>query len=163
MQFDSNDVRIGYTDTLADCDPSFLSIPFSTGDSMKYRIYINDSTDEWTLWVDNLDDTGLPYAFTRTVSGSSSLDTDTLQTSVWFENANYPSNGWDAGFASDPVIDYAAFQWTNGNWYYWGGEDQTPFSCDSGTTVSNIMSGTFVGSPHDVTFDVSGIEDKCDA
>ena len=164
MQFDSNDVRIGYTDTLKDCVPAFFPIPFSTGDSMIYRIYIDDSTNVWTLFVNNLDDsTNNGYAFSRTVSGSSTLDTDTLQTSVWFENSNYPSNGWDAGFASDPVIDYASFQWTNGNWYYWGGEDQTPLYCDSGTTVSDIMSGTFVRSPHDVTFDVSGIEFKCDA
>jgi len=120
MQFDSNDVRIGYTDTLKNCVPAYFPIPFSTGDSMKYRIYINDATDVWTLWVDNVSDGSPAYAFTRTVSGSSTLDIDTLQTSVWYENSNTSSNGWDDGFASDPVVDYAAFQWTNGSWYYWG-------------------------------------------
>lgn len=163
MQFDSDNVRIGYTDTLKNCVPSYFPIPYSTGDRMLYRIYIDDSTDVWTLYVDNTTDGVYPYAFLRTVSGSSTLDKDTLQTSIWFENSNYQSNGWDAGFASDPVVESAAFRWISNVWFYWTADNQTPFNCDAGTIVSDIMSGTFNNNPRDVTFDVSGIEDKCDA
>lgn len=163
MQFDSSGTRVGFTDTILDCVPMFFSIPHSAGDTMIYWIHINDSTDVWTVMIWNQTQGGPAYAYSVIVANSSQLNVDTAQTSVWFENAHYPSNGWDTGFASDPVVDYAAFKYINGNYYYWFNEFQQPWDCDPGTIVSDIMSGTFVGSPHNVTFDVSGIEDKCDA
>jgi len=163
MQFDTNGARVGFTDTILDCEPIFFGIPFSTGDTMLYWISIDDATDVWTVLIWNQTQGGYAYAYSVEVANSSELDVDTAQTSIWFENAHYTSNGWDAGFASDPVVDYAAFKYTNGNYYYWFNEYQQPFNCDSGTSVSDIMSGTLVGSPHDITFDVSGIEDKCEA
>lgn len=161
MQFDSNGVRVGYTDTLKSCNPSFFSIPYSAGDSMKYRIYIDDASDNWYMWVDNLSDGNPPYAFVRNVSGSSLLDNDTPQTSVWYENPNASTVNWDPGFSADPVVDYASFQWTDNVWYYWTGELKSTIGCHTGATTGQLMSGAFVGSPHNVTFDVSNMDSLC--
>ncbi len=163
VQFDTNGARVGVTDTFLDCEPIHFSIPYNTGDTMFYWIFIDDATDMWTAMVWNQTQGGYAYAYIVEVANSSELDIDTPQTSVWFENAHYTSNGWDAGFASDPVVDYAAFKYINGNYYYWFNEYKESGNCDSGTLVSDIMSGTFVGSLYEVTFDVSGIEDKCEA
>ena len=162
MQFNSDGVKVGFTDTFLNCEPVFFSIPFSVGDTMGYLIYIDDATDLWTVMIWNQTQGGYAYAYIEEVANSSEIDVDTPQTSVWFENAHYTSNGWDAGFTSDPIVDYAVFQHINGNYYYWFNEYQS-HNCDSGTSVSDIMSGTFVGSPYEVTFNVSGIEDECEA
>ncbi len=163
MQFDSDGVRLGLTDTFLDCEPMYFPISFSTGDAILYWIYIDDATDVWTLLIWNQTQGGSAYAYTVEVADSYNLSVDTYQTSVWFENAHYTSNGWDADFTSDPVVDYAAFKYIDGNYYYWFGEYQHPLYCESGTTAADIMSGTFEGLPHDVTFDVSEIANKCDA
>lgn len=163
MEFSSSGVSIGFTDTLLGCYPYFFPIPFNVGDTLKYRIFIDDDTDTWNLWVDNLSDVGPAYQFSRVVSESSTLDTNTKHTSVWFENPNGNSVDWDEGFTADPKVDYASFQWTNNNWYYWDAEKQTAYDCVGDATELELMSGTFVGSPHDVTFDVSNIDSKCGA
>lgn len=163
MGFDTNGVRIGFTDTTLECVPTYFSIPYNTGDSIGYWISIDDATDVWTVMVYNLTQGGYVYAYSVEIADSSELNVDTAQTSIWFENGNYASNEWDEGFASDPVVDYAAFKYIDGNYYYWFNEYQQPLHCYGNTAASDIMSGTLVGSPHDLTFDVSEIEDRCDA
>ena len=163
MNFDTDGVKVGFTDTLLGCEPTFYSIPFSVGDTMLYWIFIDDATDVWTVMIWNQTQEGYAYAYSVEIENSSEINTNSAQTSVWFENSNTSSNSWDTGFTSDPVVDYAGFKYINGNYYYWFNEYQHHLYCDIGTTASQLMSGTFVGLPHDVTFDVSNIEDKCEA
>ena len=164
INFNENGARIGYTDTAFGCEPVFFnSLPYNTGDNIIFAIYVIDETDEWFLYAYNQDDSSPPYAYVRVVPGSSFIDTtNTRNTSVFFENSNHWWNGdWASGFASDPVVDIAAWQYTNGGWYVWFDENQIPWNCDIGTTASHLMHGTFVGSPYDVTFDVSEIQERC--
>ena len=165
FQFNSSGTKVGWANTLGYCNPSFATqLTFATGDEVKFRIYIDDTEDEWFVSIDNLDDsTGAFVTDPIEVADSSTFDTGSRHTSVWYENANDDWN-WDTGFSSDPDVNSAHYRkTTSSSWYYWDGETQIDYNC-SGWFVDpeDLMSGTFVGSPHNVTFDVSTIEADCD-
>lgn len=163
--FNEDGATIVYTDTTLWCEAqTFPSIQYNAGDKIVFANYIDDANDKWYLYVDNLNDSSPPHAWVTILPGISFLDTNNKNTSVFFESANHWWFGdWASGFASDPVVDVAAWQYTNGGWYVWFGEDQFAGNCEEGTTASQLMSGTFVGSPYDVTFDVSEIQERCPA
>ncbi|QLH07091.1 hypothetical protein [Nitrosopumilus ureiphilus] len=163
MQFDESNVSLGWTDTFEGCAPQFISLAFSTGDELKFRIYIDDANDEWTIWIDNVDDVASAFTKVISVSSSSLMTNDDIQTSVWFENQQGATPNWHSDFAADPVVNSAHYQKpTSTSWWFWTGEAQVPNLCSDGTvTGTDLMSGTFVNSPHDVTFDVSEIKSRC--
>ena len=163
--FDADGTTLVYTDTTLGCKATILPyIQYNVGDRMFFGIYIKDTTDEWFLYANNRDDSSPPVAWVTVVPGSSLLDIDTPNTSVFFESNNHWWYGdWASGFASDPVVDAAIWQYTNNYWYLWFNENQVGGHCEPGTSGSELMHGTFVGYPYDVTFDVSKIQEKCPA
>jgi len=110
----------------------------------------------------NSDNPSPPYAFVRSVANSDFVDTDNPNTNVFFENPNASTVNWDPGFtAGDFTVDWASFQWTNDSWYLWGEEFLDTDGCHTGATAAQLMSGSFVTSPYDVTFDVSNMDSLC--
>lgn len=163
MEFSTNGVRVGYADTGTNCDPAFLPMPFSTGDDLTFRVYVDDANDDWYMFMDNnSDNPSPPYAFVRSVANSDYVDTDNPNSNVFFENPNASTVNWDPGFtAGDITVDWASFQWTDDNWYLWEDEFLDTVGCHPGATTAQLMSGSFVTSPHDLTFDVSNMDSLC--
>ena len=161
MQFDSDNIKIGYTDTINDCKTKFFPISFTSGDTIKFQISINDTTDEWSILVENQSDMNPPHTFHRVIPNSSVLDTSTGETSVWFENSNFSENNWHEGFASDIVVKSAAVQHKDGTWHTWENENKMTLKCDVATTPSQLISGSFVNSPNAIIFNISEIQNKC--
>jgi len=163
VQFDSSGIRGGWTDTNASCIPTFFSLSISAGDEIVTRVYLDSSvSNKWWMTVDNLDDAYGPYGFTRTITGSTELLKDDLNTSVFWESMFTPNQGWDSDFGSDVVSDWASYKSTsNNNWYLWGSENEDTSICKPTANPNSVVAGSFDTSPYDVTWDVSDIEDDC--
>jgi hypothetical protein len=163
LEFSSNGVRVGFADTGTYCTPAFLPMPFSTGDDVTFQVYVDDANDDWYMWMHNNSvSSSPPYAYVRHVPNSAFVDSSHPNTNVFFENQNTHTVNWDPGFTSgDFTVDWASFQWTNNNWYYWSNDNQTSFGCHPGATAAQLMSGSFGSSSHDVTFDVSNMDSLC--
>jgi len=163
VQFDDQGIRGGWTDTDAECDPTFFSLSINAGDDIISRVYLDDSVaNKWWMTVDNLDDGYGAYGTTRTITGSTSVITDEPMTGVWWENSYTPTGDWVTDFGSDVVSDWASFKYpSNNGWYLWDSETQDTSICKPTTNPTNVISGLFDTSPYDVTWDVSNIEDYC--
>lgn len=163
--FDSTDLDVKWTDTNQSCFAQTLTTTEpSAGQEGRFRIYIDDATDVWTgVYYNTV--TGHTASITKTISGSSTLKTNEVNNGVFFENGNTSvTTEWDDGFAADPYADSAHYRKTSSSsWWFWDGETKS-VSCPSPPpTTSQLMSGTFVVSPYKVTFDVSNIENLCEA
>ncbi len=163
LDFSSNGVRLGFADTGTGCVPAFLPMPFSAGDDVTFRVYVDDANDDWYMWMHNNSIASSPaYAFVRNVVNSDFIDNSNPHTNVFFENNNASTVNWDPGFTSgDPTVDWASFQYTNNSWYLWTAETKDTVGCHTGATTSQLMSGSFATSPYDVTFDVSNMDSLC--
>ncbi len=164
VAFDSNGIRAGWTDTNANCNPTyFTSLSISAGDEIITRVYLDSTVaNKWWMTADNLDDGYNAYGFTRTITGSTELLKGDPNTGVFWESHFTPNQGWDTDFGSDVVSDWASYKHTsNNNWYLWGSETQDTSVCKPSANPTSVVSGAFDTGNRDVTWDVSDIEDDC--
>jgi hypothetical protein len=161
----SGGMDIVWTDTNKECIAQNMSITNpSAGNEMKFRIFIDDLQNRWTIYAYNVD-TGASSTVTKIVSGSSTLKTKSPDNGIFFENHNTSTtNDWSDGFATDPNVNSAYYRkTTHTGWFFWDGEDKDVYCPTPEPSVESVISGTLSGSPHDITFDVSDIETNCEA
>jgi len=154
--------QLVYADTTTSCIPKVLSTSQTNpaiGASLVTQITVDSANSIWYVTTSNAS-TGQVYSHQQYVAGTTSIQTGTPLTSVFFENPRPAGENWGT-YAANPKINKAYGQsTTNGVWNYWGGQTDYVTGCSpGGYNWSGYASGTLSGVG--VTYNVSMIRTYC--